>query len=200
MGGIGSGASPRHRKLNTGDGLPLDIRKLNRDGVLTAGAQSTATWPGPASSIMIHAQADSVTLIYSTAQRGNHVAWVRLIRTPCHLGGSRVWWSCPGCHRRVAILYAVSGDFLCRRCNQMVYACQQESPANRAIRQKLKARRKLGDCWYIKPKGMHQKTFDRLVAEFQQCSQKADQLESAELADWPHRRQAEGPANLSKHQ
>ena len=47
---------------------------------------------------------------------------VRIVRTPCNLGGLRAWFICPavGCGRRVAILYGGS-IFACRRCYQLAY-------------------------------------------------------------------------------
>ena len=53
---------------------------------------------------------------------------VRIVRTPCRLGGSRAWFICPavGCGRRVAILYG-GGIFACRHCYDLAYDSSRNS-------------------------------------------------------------------------
>lgn len=59
--------------------------------------------------------------------------YCQLVRTPCHFGGSRLWFLCPfeendsqPCHRRSRILYVTSEGLLgCRECLQLTYACRQ---------------------------------------------------------------------------
>ncbi len=48
---------------------------------------------------------------------------VDLVTTPCNLGGSRYWFVCPLCGRRVAGLYLPPGSvhFWCRRCYGLSY-------------------------------------------------------------------------------
>jgi hypothetical protein len=95
----------------------------------------------------------------------------KLERTPCHLGGTRVWFLCRVCKRRAAILYLGTGGFSCRSCNKLTYRCQRETDEDRALRHVNNLRKRLG--WLPgyarglggKPKGMHWKTFNRLVAE-----------------------------------
>jgi Transposase DDE domain len=68
---------------------------------------------------------------------------VRVVRSPCNLGGSRAWFICPavGCGRRVAILYG-GGIFACRRCYRLAYASAREDVCDRAARRadRLRAR------------------------------------------------------------
>jgi hypothetical protein len=58
---------------------------------------------------------------------------VRLVTTPCHLGGVRWWFICPlirnnvACGRRVRKLYLSGKYFGCRRCHDLTYRSQQES-------------------------------------------------------------------------
>ena len=82
--------------------------------------------------------------------------------TPCNFGGHRHWFLCParGCGWRVAIIYG-GGIFACRRCYQLVYASQRETPDDRAARRANIIRERLGwepgilnpEGWE-KPKGM----------------------------------------------
>ena len=96
---------------------------------------------------------------------------VALAKTDCHYGGQRYWFICPHCHRRAALLYCYTGLFLCRQCNGMAYRVQREQGYNRAIRKAEKLRKKLnwqagiGNGEGHKPKGMHQRTFERLQDE-----------------------------------
>jgi hypothetical protein len=52
--------------------------------------------------------------------------------TPCHFGGARPWFVCPGimrgvaCRRRVGKLYGAGRYFLCRHCYRLGHASQRE--------------------------------------------------------------------------
>jgi hypothetical protein len=58
---------------------------------------------------------------------------VRLVTTPCRLGGVRWWFVCPlargnvPCGRRVRKLYLSGRYFGCRRCHGLTYRSSQES-------------------------------------------------------------------------
>ena len=43
--------------------------------------------------------------------------------TPCHFGNSRLWILCPGCERRVRVIYRPPSRyrFLCRYCHELTY-------------------------------------------------------------------------------
>lgn len=94
---------------------------------------------------------------------------IRLTKTPCNYGGYRSWFLCPGCCRRVAVLYLKSYTIKCRNCHDLVYNCERESALDRRYRKADKIRERLG--WqpgilnqdWRKPKGKHWKTFFRLV-------------------------------------
>lgn len=51
-----------------------------------------------------------------------------LTKTRCHFGGFRWWFICPGCGKRVGILYRPRRDqpFLCRHCHNLTYTSAQE--------------------------------------------------------------------------
>ncbi len=130
-------------------------------------------------SIQMLAEQDRVILIYRHRSGGEE--WkdeqypVRIVRTPCNLGGSRSWFICPalGCGRRVAILYG--GDiFACRHCYRLAYASAREDTGDRAARCADRLRARLG--WEPgilngeggKPKWMRWRTFERLAAKHDQ--------------------------------
>lgn len=181
MGGIGSGRRYQGGKETTSDYRALDVRRLQRDGLLTPGQAFGWNWyrdDEKVASIFIQAEATRLILKYQHQSRGG--PWqpmeypVYLEWTDCNLGGSRAWFLCPaeGCGRRVAILYVGGrGIFACRHCYQLAYACQRESDDDRAARRADTIRRRLGWAPGIlnggggKPKGMHWRTFERLKAE-----------------------------------
>lgn len=177
MGGFNSGN--HGGKSCTIDMRTLDVRKLQRDGLLKPERSISLTWRRngkPEASIDMQVHSDSVTLAYRQRDRGGE--WqamnypVRLTYTACHYGGQRAWWLCPGagCGRRVAVLYGGS-VFACRHCQKLAYKSQRETPNDRTIRRADKVRDRLG--WQAgilngnggKPKGMHWSTFARLEVQ-----------------------------------
>ena len=94
---------------------------------------------------------------------------IRLTKTRCNYGGFRFWFLCPGCYRRAAVLYLYQ-SLKCRKCHDLVYNSERESPLDRRFRKANKIRYRLGwqpgiaNLDWRKPKGMHWKTFYRLRA------------------------------------
>lgn len=155
----------------TADLLTLDIRSLARQGRLMPGTRCTVAWTtgNHKASIAVEAQPNAATLDYST--NGKHKRYdVPIAWTACHLGGSRPWWLCPRCGRRCAIVYG-GAVFICRKCAALHYPIQHASNVDKAILRAEAIRRRLG--WQPgianpgngKPKGMHWKTYVRLLAQ-----------------------------------
>jgi hypothetical protein len=179
MGGPGSGNRWRYgAKSTTDDYRTLDVRRWAREGVLVPGYRGGWQWARNGeivASIQMRAEQDRVILNYRHRSNGewkNEQYPVRVVRTPCNLGGERLWFICPavGCGRRVAILYG-SGIFACRHCYQLAYASSREDAGGRATRRADRLRARLG--WEpgilngngSKPKWMRWRTFERLAAE-----------------------------------
>lgn len=177
MGGYGSGR--QGGKSTTEYFRALDVRRLQRDGLLQPGRAFVWNWTRQGetvASIQIRTGDNQITLDYRQRSHGDD--WVPmnyrvlLDWTACALGGRRAWFVCPatGCGRRVAILYSGS-IFACRHCKQLVYACQRERDDDRAMRRADTIRRRLGWCAGIanppgyKPKGMHWRTYNRLLSQ-----------------------------------
>lgn len=179
MGGRGSGRPSGYAgRSTTEDSLPLDIRRLQRSGVLTPGRTCSWQWTvnnHVRASIQIHAAAWQVELSYRYTAHGQPAEAVRqavmLETTPCTLGGRRSWFCCPTCARRVGVIYGAGRLFACRICKGLPYASQRETDDDRAARRADRIRKQLG--WApgilnepgVKPKGMHWRTFRRLVSE-----------------------------------
>lgn len=93
--------------------------------------------------------------------------------TPCHFGGQRCWFTCPTCGRRLGTLYFVANSWVCRRCGRVKYSSQQEHPAARLARRIRKLRGRLHASPNLlkapgpKPKGMHWKTYFKLISKEQ---------------------------------
>lgn len=158
--------------------MPLDIRRLQRAGVFTPGRLFSWQWTvndRVRSSIVIRVDALQVELVYSYTAVGLPAESIRqavvLETTPCTLGGSRSWFQCPDCSKRVAVIYGKGRLFACRQCKGLAYASQREGSEDRATRQANRIRKQLG--WPVgifngpgdKPKGMHWTTFQRLKTE-----------------------------------
>lgn len=188
MGGYGSG----HRwssKPTTGQALRLDVRWLARVGLIAPGVEGwmPVRWTRngePSGDITVRyddRRPRQLILDYRTRASGE-AEWtplrevVRLERTPCHYGGERVWCRCPGCGSRRAVLYCLDGRFRCVPCNRLAYSVTREEPLYRFGRRREKILERLGAeaewvlDWYvapIKPKGMHWRTYERLLREWE---------------------------------
>jgi hypothetical protein len=177
MGGFGSGR--RSSRRCTDEMLALDVREIQRRGLIVPGGNLTLQWfVGEDTTAAMKVAIGEGFAVFSYERRERNGAWrpvkcpVPLAWTRCHYGGQRAWWRCPseGCNRRVAVLYG-GPDFRCRHCHHLAYRCQRESKGDRALRRASGIRRRLGREQAIlggyvdRPKGMHRSTFARLVID-----------------------------------
>ena len=178
MGGYGSGQRWGGSKDLTSDYKRLDILWMNREGLLNPGHTGSVTWSCDGEQIgwiRYSVERNALRLIYRSRAYGED--WqdidyrVPLDWADCRFGGQRPYFLCPNAHcgRRVQHLYAGSPYFLCRHCQDLAYPCQREEPFERASRRVEKIYDRLGvEHGYFdapplfKPKGMHEKTWQRL--------------------------------------
>lgn len=133
----------------------LDVRRLNRDGVLADGVPQ-------------HCRAASLTI--------NGTQTVKLAWTNCHYGNKRPWFHCPCCNRRCAkLLDYRNHGFRCRQCYGAGYAIENETPEWRLRRRVRKIEDRLGKD-FDRPKGMHHTTYQRLCDEAADLELWADAL------------------------
>lgn len=167
---LGAGRPGWRRKCE--QSLPLDVRVLHRHGRLQAGGVFPWRWTWSnteesAGTISIASREASVELRYTwtpSAGAPQHKAYsVELERTPCRYGGTRPWFRCPWCSRRVALLYGLSSDgyFGCRLCLRLAYMSEAESRTDRILRKLHKLEANLGEDGE-KPKWMRWRTFERI--------------------------------------
>lgn len=130
-------------------------------------------------SVMVAAGEASLRLMYSATARGERRQFdyaVPLSWTPCHYGGTRPWFSCPDCDRRVALLYG-GARFVCRHCRRLAYQVQRDAVNDRIIRRADAIRERLGWGAGIlnpagqKPRGMHWTTYYRLTTEYHRLAE-----------------------------
>lgn len=187
----GAGRPAWHAK--TTEAIRLGVRDLQRNGALDhVAATVTLTWQSGAN-IRAHVEGDLVTLSYrynfsdgwrDISQR------VGLERTPCHYGGARLWFRCPRCYRRTALLY-LRGWPGCRKCSQLVYPSQSEDAIGRSWGRTHKLEKQLAggaERWnYRKPKGMRRATFERLMEAYWREDQLRDEALAMFMAmrGWP---------------
>jgi hypothetical protein len=185
MGGFGSTRWASAIIKDTVEGSrSLDINQLNRAGCLYPGYCGGWEWTRDGEQVAsILLRRDSNALILSYRIRAHGGEWKDVeqstpIRwTQCRFGGGRPYFVCRGvvngveCGRRVTKLYGAGTYFLCRHCYCLAYASQREGPYDRALRRQEKIRMRLGgdpgvrSPYPDRPKRMHHKTYQRLMAE-----------------------------------
>ena len=179
MGGRGSGR-PSSMRSTTENTERIDIREMKKYGLLKPGRWREWAWNyrgERCGSINYYVGDKGVVLHYHVGPPGGD--WETVIetvwydRTPCHYGGERLWFLCPHCNKRVAVLYLWKRRFRCRHCCKLPYSTQLACYGDRMQSKCWKIRERLGITenifesilWYQKPKGMHWKTFNRLVQQ-----------------------------------
>jgi hypothetical protein len=153
--------------------LSLDVRDLARRKMLGVGIWSWRWWDKHSGETMgtidIVGRPGALALNYTAS--GTPISeHVTITQTACTLGGSRPWFACPRCGRQAAKLYLRQSRFACRQCHRLVYASQSEDGMDRAWRKQQKLESKLGEGWE-RPKGMHHKTRDAILAKVWACEE-----------------------------
>lgn len=185
MGGLGSGSWKKtNSKLIIERQRRIDIRRLKKQGYLWSGHRGILSWSRNKKqtvSINFMIEADRMVLNYWRRPRGGEWENVKQIididQTPCHCGGHRKWFLCPGCLRRVAVLYGAGKYFWCRHCYRLTYSTQKKNSKERLAKKASKIRKRMGgdgnllDPFPEKPKNMHWKTYFRLRKESERASE-----------------------------
>ena len=97
----------------------LDVRALHEAGLLTE--TRVIGWSDGSTSRLVPSN-DGIDLVHWPIHTEFLTkAHTELVWTPCHFGGERVWFRCPDCSKRVAILHAFP-RYSCRNCHRLAYA------------------------------------------------------------------------------
>lgn len=177
MGVFGSGR--RHDgKAVTSSYLCIDVSHLKHSGVLVPGCHFSLKFESQNSEIECETEDGQVWFYYAVLEGDiykDEIYSVPLTYSPGQFGGTRPWFICPyiNCDKRVKKLY-ISQRLGCRHCLNLSHQSKNESISDRMARKADKVRAKLG--WRLgilypeesKPKGMHEKTYQRLLQQYRQ--------------------------------
>jgi len=183
MGGAGSGAWYRwNKKAHVDDCRCLDINRMVKLGAIKNDCLKSGSWQW----VDNETGEKKASISYETNTLDKNNPYVRLYYTLTlwdkkidykiplsltrpHYGGERFWFVCTVKGIRTSKLYLPAGGdiFASRQAYRLLYGSQSETSVDRAFRKKWKIVGKTkGDNFPIKPKGMHDKTFERILDEF----------------------------------
>lgn len=193
MGGIGCGDWYRGRKSYLDDCRRLCINRMAKLKAISPNGRTSGSWvwtdveTGEKTSSIGYESCTTdpenmyLRLHYTFTETGEKVDYkIKLVTTCPNYGGKRFWFICPYNGKRVAKLSLPYGAiyFASRHAYGLKYASQSETVQGRAINRMWKYKNKLGgDFFPIRPKGMHERTFERLLA----AADKADEIASGLL-------------------
>ena len=123
---------------------------------------------------------------------------VTVVSVPWRFGssgayGSRRYFECGICHRRVWRLHTAGGCFACRRCSRLDYSTQYEAEWIRAERRVRKIERRLGGSAFQRPRRMWLSTYARLLEKAMEADEIADKTFGHRLEkfiEWADREKA----------
>lgn len=194
MGGYGSGRKSWNSTTKLDDGLRLDINKLVRDGLigLDKWLSGNLTWS------IVDTGEPVASVGYEINTLNPDGMWLRLYYslTPCFggepekrdykiilvttlpkFGGKRLWFLCPVTHQRTSILYSSHGSrfFASRHAYHVGYRSQSKGHIDRAIDRMWGLKYKLGgENYFMRPKGMHTRTHERLMKKIWEAEEVCD--------------------------
>lgn len=163
----------------------LDILALRRAGLLEPGRSCLLRWRvaetvrGMAA---VRCETEHWLMVRFRVDEEDRDQPVRVTWTSCRLGGRRPWFVCPGCERRTVKLYDGRRVFACNRCLKLAHRSRQSSHWVRSTERSMKLRRRLGcDKGALivpahsipKPKGMHWRTYSKLIHRLERLDARA---------------------------
>lgn len=160
----GAGRAAQYRK--TSSTRNMDVRRLQRDGLLKDNTSCSWHWKDDSGTVMasigMRVHGGGIQFDYCLNDEHHISEHVKITTTACNYGGERVWFICPCCNGRCAIVY-LSRQVGCRTCQNLRYPSQSEDETDATWRKQRKLEEKLGGSGYWrKPKGMHQTTFSHM--------------------------------------
>ncbi len=181
MGGILSGRHPQRCLVESS--FTLDMSNLRREGTIAPGVHHwrTVTWKrsetgevcGTITCEVNTIEPDDSFLRLTYSVNGDAQDYrVRLSVTPCRFGGVRWWFHCPHTGRRVSKLYLPPGArrFLSRFAYRLAYRSERGGPMDRSHWRQGRIYSRLGAEYRVfeqppprRPKGMHKRTYARLL-------------------------------------
>ena len=195
MGGLGSGNRWRFGTRATCEGMKrIELTYMKRKGLLVPGRSGSLTWSvrgEPSGDIRYSVHVTSLELNYRFRNQGEQ-EWTDVRElvpfefTEQKFGGFRRWFSCLSCKRRCSIIYG-GERFRCRKCHNLAYSTQNETPLYRGLTKAQKIRERLGgslcidDPFPTKPKRMHWRTYRRIKIKGYGIETRVNQLSAVFL-------------------
>ena len=166
------------------DGLKLDVDKAVKAGLKSSASTVWRCWQWTAAGILratigyrVELVVDGFAWLHLDFTRGGKEVkqTIMLQARTCRFGGVRWIAKCPSSLRSTYTLYLPNGGarFLGRKAYRLGYRSQCLAPTWRMLHRHDKLLNRLGalDASTIdKPKGMHWKTFDAILAEIERCN------------------------------
>lgn len=172
-------------KILVDDVLAVSVGELRKNGLFVAGEigeldlskksnWTNGSWDGFCFKTDIHNDGIGILYISAKDQHGSIVFEQQVYIRPLklHYGGFRFWLECPCCGKNRDAIYLMGGSFACRVCHDLSYKSQNAIMPVRMLYKAQAIHQKLGGSGMVlygppeKPKGMHQKTYEKLVQEF----------------------------------
>ena len=190
----GSERGGRHR---CDDYPSIDIRQPRlREPIDDPGGQVSWRWNRngePCCDVDMVFHRDHAVLTDVTDRTRPQTLSISLTRTPCHFGGTRSWFACPGCSQRCAKLYFCNSSYGCRNCQNLAYRSQLEASAERPRLITQRIRRSLGGSANLtlpfpaKPQRMHWRTYYRIREKAKRYEARYIAQLAAGLEGWKRR-------------
>lgn len=164
MGGMGSGRGSRmkawrSKKLKTTSLPGLCIPELIK--LHKSNPNNTFTFHNIRLTV-----ADKLVFLESLGSEKMFANTINVAAMPCNYGGFRYFGLCQACHKQAATLYFHRDIFACRRCFKMAYCTQNYTLSYRLLLKRRKAKEKINNNEWVKPKWMWKTTFARLRSEY----------------------------------
>lgn len=180
MGGRGSGSYYHSSNTATLEEVKrIDIRYMRRRGLLRPNWTGSLSWTcrgEPAGDIRYTCFTDRIVFNYRVRSGGEDWQPVEQIvyfdRTPCHIGGDRLWFRCPYCHRRCEVLALADKYPACRKCYRLPYRSQC---IDRLGRLQMRQEKLEAMLWGDKRKWWRTEKRERLLNELEWVAGAADE-------------------------
>ena len=188
MGGIGSGRScwrsknfVEETRFITSRWVKSHLQTLSKQPLQVIWNQRKESLGSASVSLVSHNQL-CVRYKYRRSCEGDWVSvtdFVPIQLSTCRYGGVRFWFICPKCGKRNAIIY-VDTVVACRDCLGLRYQSEYEDEISRLQSKTQKIFDRIGHD-YVRPKGMHHKTYERLLSKANELQIRQDKLIEAKF-------------------
>ena len=187
MGGIGSGGYPRRVGPLVEDLFKFTVKELRQDGLLgNAFIRVLVDEDKFPDRVTITGDSNGVSVSFFYGDE-HVVQRVEYDIMPQNLGGQQYYFSCPCCGKKREALY-IYYSVACRVCHGAVYASENLSPLQRALRSRARAAAKLGcspdEILPEKPLFMHWTKYERHWLTLMDAQIQFSRLDQERFGEW----------------